>query len=583
MRLSEVVINNFCSCEVVSVQLSSFNPIVGYNNSGKSNILRAINWLLKKSVLPTHMFFDATGPVTVEGVIENVNLQLLPGNQQQAVGGYLNGASLRFRRRQNSPGCPIGQLRIDVFDYQADAWVDNPAGLDNALAVLFPEPLYIEAMEDVGEDVGKFGAKNTIGLLLKHVLGRINANNAAAITAIQGALSQVSAHLNGQNRMVELSAFESAATTAISSFFPGLSLHLNFTPPDVEDLFKSSTVTLSDAQGLPRPFTSFGHGAQRSTHMALIKLLADLTGGVAGNPGSTVVLLVDEPELYLHPQAIELLRESLLQLSSQNFQIVFSTHSPLLIGRAHALQTLMIFKDDANKTSVRKKLTSAAAAFAAHEHHAEAVFSIQAATHLLFSERVLLVEGKTEQMLVPQIYQMTRGHSYTHDKGCIVSGSSSSALVPMMRILQSVGFTPKALADLDFIFKVAPSVGLVDATSAPFVACVNWFALNAAANGIFLDGNGLPARKGPNGATSTHSPAEAFELMAAALPIEVGQLVQVLRVQDIWVWPRGAIEAHLGIGKTDGDRVSFLNIAIQAGNLNHAASPQDLHDLAHWM
>lgn len=582
MHLSEVVINNFCSCEAVAVPMSSFNPIVGYNNSGKSNILRAINWLLRKSVLPSHMFFDPNRQITVEGVIEDVNIQLLPANQQQAVDGYLNGGSLRFRRRQNSPGCPVGQLRIDVFDYQANAWVDNPAGLDNALNVLFPEPLHIEAMEDAGEDVSKFGAKNTIGLLMKHVLGRINANNEVAVNAMKAALSQVSGHLNGQNRMAELSTFEVDATTAISSFFPGLSLHLNFAPPEIEDLFRSSTVTLSDVQGFPRPFTSFGHGAQRSAHMALIKLLADLTGAV-GNPGGTVVLLIDEPELYLHPQAIELLRESLLQLSKQNFQIIFSTHSPLLIGRAHALQTLMIYKDQANKTTVRRKLTSAVAAFAAHEHHAEAVFSIQSATHLLFSERVLLVEGKTEQMVVPQIYQAARGHSYAHDKGCIVSGSSSTALIPMMRILESVGFVPRALADLDFVFKVAPNAELIDPASAPFVACKNWFAANAAAHGILLDANGLPTKTGPNGARSAYSAAEAFELMAAAMPADVNQLVHTLRAHNIWVWPGGAIETHLGIGKTDTERVNFLNTATQTGDLNHATRPQDLLALAQWM
>ena len=88
-------------------------------------------------------------------------------------------------------------------------------------------------------------------------------------------------------------------------------------------------MTLSDVQGSPRPISSFGHGAQRSAHMALIKLLADMTSVAGGNPGGTIVLLIDEPELCLHPQAVELLRESLLLLSTQNFQVIFSTHSPL--------------------------------------------------------------------------------------------------------------------------------------------------------------------------------------------------------------------------------------------------------------
>ncbi len=433
MRISEVTITNFCSCHDLTVPLAEFNPIVGYNNSGKSNILRAINWLLRKSVLQAHMFENAGAPIWVAGVIENVNLALLPQNQQQAVTPFLVGGSLKVRRIQPSPGCPVGQVKVEVFDHAANVWTDNPAGLDNALAVLFPEPLYIEAMEDAGEDIGKFASKNTIGLLLKQVLARIHAQNAQAITSMQGAFSQVSDFLAGQNRMPELSQFESDATNAITSFFPGLSLHVNFATPSIEEIFKTSTVTLSDVQGAPRPISSFGHGAQRSAQMALIKLLADMTSAAGGNAGGTVVLLIDEPELCLHPQAVELLRESLLQLSTQNFQVIFSTHSPLLIGHSHALQTLMIYKDANNRTAARQKLQSAAIALNANPVQAEVIFSLQAAAYLLFSEKVLLVEGKTEMMVMPPLYQIVRGHSYSHNKGCLVSGSSSSSLLPIPR------------------------------------------------------------------------------------------------------------------------------------------------------
>jgi putative ATP-dependent endonuclease of OLD family len=362
MKLSEVTINNFCSCYYLTVPLAEFNPIVGYNNSGKSNILRAINWLLRKSVHATHMFHDATQPLWVAGIIENVNLELLPANQRLAVGPYVKGGGLKVRRIQPTPNCPAGQIKVEVFDHAANAWTDNPAGLDNALAVLFPEPIYIEAMENANDDIGKFGAKNTIGLLLKLVLANIRAQNVAAVATMQGAFSQVAALLAGQTRMGELTTFESDASTAIASFFPGLSLHLNFTTPAIEEIFKSSTVTLSDVQGNPRPITSYGHGAQRSAHMALIKLLADMTSAAGGNSGGTIVLLIDEPELCLHPQAIELLRESLVELSIQNFQVIFSTHSPLLIGQTHALQTLMVYKDAANRTAARQKLQTAAAA-----------------------------------------------------------------------------------------------------------------------------------------------------------------------------------------------------------------------------
>ncbi|ASU38533.1 hypothetical protein hmeg3_09640 [Herbaspirillum sp. meg3] len=583
MRLSEVTITNFCSCHDLTIPLAGFNPIVGYNNSGKSNILRAINWLLKKVVQPAHMFHDVNERMWVAGVIDNVNLALLPQNQQQAVAPFLNGGALKVRRIQPSPGCSANQVKVEVFDYATNNWSDNPAGLDNALAVLFPEPLYIEAMENAGEDIGKFGAKNTIGLLLKQVLAQIQAQNAPAIAAMQVAFSQVSTFLSGQHRLAELATFETNASNAITSFFPGLSLHLNFATPSIEEIFKTSTVTLSDSEGSPRPISSLGHGAQRSAQMALIKLLADMTSATGGNPGGTIVLLIDEPELCLHPQAVELLRESLLLLSTQNFQVIFSTHSPLLIGHTHALQTLMVYKGANNRTVARQKLQSAADALNANPAQTEAVFSLQAATHILFSEKVLLVEGKTEMMLVPSIYQTVKGRSYMHDRGCLVSGSSSSSLLPMMAILRAVGYAPKALADLDFAFKVATNSGLLSTTDPDILACKTWFTANAAQLNVFLGADGLPTKQSPQGVWSALKPAEVFELMAQAMAAEVDRIVTSLRAHSIWLWSGGAIEAHLGIQKNNPARIGFINTARLNGNLNHAISPQTLVDLAHWM
>lgn len=582
MRLSEVVINNFCSCQALRVPLSGFNPIIGYNNSGKSNILRAISWLLRKHVLPSHAFNDLQLPITVEGEIEDINLLLLPANQQAQLAPYLIGGGLRFRRRQDGPGSTAAQLKVDVFDAAANAWVPNPVGLDNAIGVLFPEPLYVEAMDDAGEDIGKFGAKNTIGLLLKYVLEGMRANNAAALQAIQAALQAVGGHLNGPARVQELGAFEVAATQAISSFFPGLTFHIDISTPVVEDLFKGATVSLSDLPGFQRPFASFGHGAQRSAHMALIKLLADQANQAGGN-GATVLLLIDEPELYLHPQAIELLREALKSLSQQNFQVVFSTHSPLLIGRDDILETTMIYKNAANATSARQKLVTAAQAIAGHPHHAEVIFSIQNATYLMFSEKVVLVEGKTEAMLLPAIYEQMRGHSIAYDKGCLLVGSSSSSIPPMMAILNGVGFSPKAVVDLDYVFKVAPNTGLVDPASQPFLDCLAWFAANQAAVGIALDTDGLPMRKYLNGIKASVSPAEAFELMAAAMQPQVLQLTQPLLAHEIWVWTRGAIEAHLGVQKNDPSRLQFIATLKANGNLAHATHALDAENLAAWI
>jgi putative ATP-dependent endonuclease of OLD family len=153
----------------------------------------------------------------------------------------------------------------------------------------------------------------------------------------------------------------------------------------------------------------------------------------------------------------------------------------------------------------------------------------------------------------------------------------------MMTILRAMGFAPKALADLDFAFKVAPNVGLIAAADPDIAACKAWFAANAGSLNVFLGGDGLPTKHSPQGVPSALKPAAAFKQMALANQNEVARIAANLRVSDIWIWAGGAIEAHLGIGKTDAARIGFINAARQSGNLNHAVSPQGLEALANWM
>jgi putative ATP-dependent endonuclease of OLD family len=298
MLIKSVSIKNFCSCSNLTIELAAFNPIIGYNNSGKSNMLRAIGWLLKKSVLPKSSFFDQNQPVIVEGIISGVDLNLLPTNQQQATAPYVINSELCFRRRQDTPQSTAAQIKIEVLDPGAQQWKPNPAGLDTAIGVLFPDPLYIEAMEDAAEDVGKFGAKNTIGELIKKTILLVRQNNAAAVHEIDLALQRLDSHLNGTTRIQELASLEANATNAVDDFFPGLSLKINFQTPQLDEILKGATVDLSERPDSSQPFSSFGHGAQRTVQMALIRLLAETAQQTTGT-GPTTVLLIDEPELYL--------------------------------------------------------------------------------------------------------------------------------------------------------------------------------------------------------------------------------------------------------------------------------------------
>jgi putative ATP-dependent endonuclease of OLD family len=77
-------------------------------------------------------------------------------------------------------------------------------------------------------------------------------------------------------------------------------------------------------RGFEGELARFGHGMQRSYMLTLLQELAD------DDTGPTLILAIEEPELYQHPPQARYLAEVLHDLS-QGAQIVLCTHSPLFV------------------------------------------------------------------------------------------------------------------------------------------------------------------------------------------------------------------------------------------------------------
>jgi putative ATP-dependent endonuclease of OLD family len=219
----------------------------------------------------------------------------------------------------------------------------NPAGIDAALKNLFPEPVRIEAMVDAPEDVAKSKSTSTLGKIIALLTEPVAKRHGAQLTKLLDQLGD-SLSASGANRADELKAFDAEASKILQSFFPGLEILIDFPTPKLPDLLKSGTVKVKEgATGSRREFTELGHGAQRCIQMAMVQLLAIKSQGDEVAPRCTL-LLIDEPELYLHPQAIEQVRVSLKRLAQAGYQIIFSTHSPLFVGRTDVATANIIFK-----------------------------------------------------------------------------------------------------------------------------------------------------------------------------------------------------------------------------------------------
>jgi predicted ATP-dependent endonuclease of OLD family len=88
--------------------------------------------------------------------------------------------------------------------------------------------------------------------------------------------------------------------------------------------------------------TRFGHGLQRSYLLALLQLIAT---DEQGSEGPTLILGVEEPELFQHPPQARHLAEVLSTLSEKGSQIMVCTHSPLFV-RGESFENVRLIRRD---------------------------------------------------------------------------------------------------------------------------------------------------------------------------------------------------------------------------------------------
>lgn len=560
-QISKMKIENYKSIIDGEFPLSPYTPLVGYNNAGKTNILHALGWAIKKSSLAASDFFNPDNPVVVTVEISGITadvLDSLADNHRARIEPIVRDGEVSIRRTQLKPDAKIGDIRLEVLkmnDAEEMVWELNPTGIDAAISHLFPDPIFIGAMENATEDVGKFASGTTIGKLIKEIIGPVTEAHAGPVTA---ALADIAKKLSAESAEKDetLVALDNQIQTELGKIFPGVRAKTHIPTPEFGDFLKGATIKLfeDDYQNPDgRDASSFGHGAQRSVQIALIKCLSQIkrTG-----TDRTTLLLIDEPELYLHPQAIELVRSSLSNLSGEGYQVVFSTHSANMIARQDAHNALLIRRNVLSGTKAYPRIRDAVVeAISNADHQSETLFTLTNASKILFCEKVVLAEGKTERAILPDIFSQISGVTMDEEKLGLVALGGSGNIANAMKVLTSMGIPCRAIVDLDFAFKVAPGEGLIPADHVSLVACLAILERLSNAGHLTLDSSGLPTNA--NGITAPR----AFEIMCdeAEATAHVNAIHSHLLAQGIWCWTRGTIESHLGLAnKSPAAHMAFL-------------------------
>lgn len=191
----------------------------------------------------------------------------------------------------------------------------------------FIQWVFIPASKDIIEESEE--SKNTaFGQLLARTV-RSKINFAEKISALKSEVQ------------IKYKSILDAEQAALSDISNSLQTRLQYwAHPDIKakvswNLNEEKAVKIEEPSASPQ-FTErgyegvlsrFGHGLQRSYMFALLQELNDLNDELA----PTLVMAIEEPEIYQHPPQSKYLSEVLQELSEKNSQIIVCSHSPLYV------------------------------------------------------------------------------------------------------------------------------------------------------------------------------------------------------------------------------------------------------------
>lgn len=570
--------------------MSDFTALIGYNNAGKTNILMGIRWLLSRYSLPVNYFNEPDESVQVEGVIEGVSdhlLERMDEPMRQALIPFVSNGRIHVSRRQRVPGMAPGKIEFSGLlapegPKNKREWMVNPPGFEDAVALLLPTPIQIWD-NTLGHDLdGKTPVQAMVGKLIYEILKPLEKRYESTLDHALSSLKDV-LHMDSDQRAEELVEFDRRANAKLEPLFPSVQLKLHIPTPNLHDIFQSATLkVVEDEDGFTRNLDSLGAGSQRTVQMALIRYLAEARKNNSNLGSSRTLLLIDSPELYLHPQAVELVRVSLKNLSREGFQVVFATHSAQMITDEDVSTSLLIRKSKTRGTFMRKRMEDAVRQVVADApSQLQMLFSLSNSNEFLFADYVLLTEGKTEWRVLPALFEKITGESFAQIKCALVRQGGVSNTRKSMQVLQAMDMPARAIVDLDYAFNNAPFDGFLDRHDPDVEHCKMLFHQLALKERIRLV-NGLPVTR-----HSSVSAAGAYAMLAAMpeAKMPIRSIHEKLKRQGIWVWTLGAIEEHLALnGKTEQVWAAFNERLRRTSRLDRELPDyQCILDLCEWI
>jgi predicted ATP-dependent endonuclease of OLD family len=211
---------------------------------------------------------------------------------------------------------------------------ENPKGYPGVLKGALPEFIHIPAVRDISEEV-KVAKTNPFGQLINSVLVKISGEQKDAISK---QLKEIEKRLNRSEegeRITQIKDVEDRLNKLMSELME-CDIEIEMAMPQLREVFGEAKIYADD--GVRTTIETKGHGMQRSMIFTILRAYAELAHVQKAEERAgerTTIFAIEEPELYLHPQSQRTLMSVFREIASGRDQVIYSTQSSIFVDISH--------------------------------------------------------------------------------------------------------------------------------------------------------------------------------------------------------------------------------------------------------
>jgi putative ATP-dependent endonuclease of the OLD family len=471
MRITRIHIENYRSLKNFTLDPGPFCILIGENNAGKSNVLKALNlalgdtWPSERSFSEEDFYNQLTDQDILIQIVFDETVEEWRNNHKVDI----RGVQLRCKAYKRAvKGKPAGTLKVDFTCIDADGqevthpgeplqkgqqfkgrWL--PVRVSAELRGKLPF-IYVDVLRDYNRQTP--GSRWSV---LRKLFNEVNTeflNDKKEITVTQADGSKIkltrkeafASAVRDAYRYLRTDSFQNIERRLAENAMEHMGLaegegkiELHFESHDPTNAFKSLQLYVQQ-MGSESPAGEVGAGLQSAIVVAIFRTYEEMKKEGA-------IFAIEEPEVFLHPQKARYFQTVLERLSDAGNQVFLTTHSPIFV-QVHKPESVAIIRRSAERGSEACQARKCALAETERQVLRLLTEFDAERKELFFAKAVFLVEGATERLALPLAFKAL-AHDVNRLGLSVVAVGGKTKFPLFVRVLKALNIPYVVLADQD--------------------------------------------------------------------------------------------------------------------------------------